>query len=105
MRHVLALVDTLAALRRLMAGGSRRSQAWVCDAGVCVRACVRAGVQVVSLAQSDLVKPEHWPRFTLLGQAYGSVALTHEALSKLVPEVCGWLGEGGGHAQHAKRSA
>ena len=44
-------------------------------------------MQVVGLTKSDLVKPEKYPRFTLLGQAYGSVVLTYEALSLMVPEV------------------
>ena len=47
------------------------------------------GVRVVPLRRTALVLPETYPRFTLVGQAWGAVRLGHEALSKLVPEVCG----------------
>lgn len=51
----------------------------------------------MELTRSDLVRPELYPRFTLLGQAYGSVVLTYEALLQMVPEVgarrrLGWRG-------------
>jgi alpha-1,2-mannosyltransferase len=44
-------------------------------------------VSVVPLERTALVLPESYPRFTLLGQAWGAARLGHEALSKMVPEV------------------
>ena len=46
------------------------------------------GLQVVPLRLTALVLPETYPRLTLLGQAWGAARLGHEALTKLVPEVC-----------------
>lgn len=43
--------------------------------------------QVVRLKRSRLLLPQTYPRFTLLGQAVGSVAVALEALGALVPEV------------------
>ncbi|KAG1672288.1 hypothetical protein FOA52_004303 [Chlamydomonas sp. UWO 241] len=48
---------------------------------------IPAPVTVVPLDRSDLVLPSTWPRFTLVGQAYGAACLGKEALSKLVPEL------------------
>lgn len=44
--------------------------------------------QVVTLAEADLLAPERYPRFTLVGQAVGSMRLGLAALRKLVPEAC-----------------
>ncbi|KAK7205821.1 hypothetical protein BZA70DRAFT_237582 [Myxozyma melibiosi] len=44
-------------------------------------------VVVVFLNKRILVDPSRWPRFTLLGQALGSIPLVYEAISKLVPDV------------------
>ncbi|KAG2432718.1 hypothetical protein HYH02_012852 [Chlamydomonas schloesseri] len=44
-------------------------------------------IQVLPLRRVGLVQPEHYPRFTLLRQALGSVALGWEALRQCVPEV------------------
>ncbi|EFJ50473.1 hypothetical protein VOLCADRAFT_103930 [Volvox carteri f. nagariensis] len=44
-------------------------------------------IRVIPLRRTHLVKPERYPRFTLLRQALGSVALGLEALRQLVPEV------------------
>lgn len=44
--------------------------------------------QVVTLAEADLLEPERYPRFTLVGQAVGSARLGLAALRKLVPEAC-----------------
>lgn len=44
--------------------------------------------QVVQLAHGDYVSPGRYPRFTLLGQAIGSVRLAYEGLHQLRPEVC-----------------
>ena len=41
----------------------------------------------MQLHNRHLLLPERYPRFTLLGQALGSVRLGYEALSKAVPEV------------------
>lgn len=63
-----------------------------------------------------LILPEHYPRFTLIRQALGSLRLGWEALSQLVPEVGaavsvlggegvgGWRleGEGGGATSQAQ---
>ena len=43
---------------------------------------------MVPLRRTALVLPETYPRFTLVRQAWGAAKLGHEALSKLVPEVC-----------------
>lgn len=45
-------------------------------------------LQVVQLHNRHLLLPERYPRFTLLGQALGSVRLGYEALTNAVPEVC-----------------
>ncbi|KAK9831961.1 hypothetical protein WJX81_003478 [Elliptochloris bilobata] len=44
-------------------------------------------IEVVKLAEVDLLKPERYPHFTLVGQAAGSVGLGLAALRRLVPEV------------------
>ena len=44
-------------------------------------------MQVVQLHNRHLLLPERYPRFTLLGQALGSVRLGYEALTAAVPEV------------------
>ncbi|KAK9480109.1 hypothetical protein V1514DRAFT_207699 [Lipomyces japonicus] len=41
----------------------------------------------VFLEKRRLVNASTWPRFTLLGQAVGSIPLGYEAISKLVPDV------------------
>lgn len=46
-------------------------------------------VVIIFLSSRYLVDGSFWPRFTLLGQAIGSVFLTYEALSHLVPDV--WI--------------
>lgn len=46
-----------------------------------------ACLQVVQLHNRHLLLPQRYPRFTLLGQALGSVRLGYEALTKAVPEV------------------
>ncbi|KAL3159480.1 hypothetical protein ABBQ38_009902 [Trebouxia sp. C0009 RCD-2024] len=43
--------------------------------------------KVVQLHNRHLLLPERYPRFTLLGQALGSVRLGYEALTNAVPEV------------------
>lgn len=43
--------------------------------------------KVVQLHNRHLLLPERYPRFTLLGQALGSVRLGYEALSNAVPEI------------------
>lgn len=43
--------------------------------------------QVVPLQGSHLLLPDQYPRFTLIGQALGSVRLGREALTKRRPEV------------------
>lgn len=45
---------------------------------------------MVPLQQSGALLPERYPRFTLVGQAMGSVRVGLEALGQLVPEVGGW---------------
>jgi ALG11 mannosyltransferase N-terminus len=40
------------------------------------------------LAQTSLLWPHSWPRFTMLGQTIGSIIVTWQALTQLVPEVC-----------------
>ena len=40
---------------------------------------------MVRLKRRHLVTAEYWPRFTLLGQALGSVLLMFEAMRKKVP--------------------
>jgi hypothetical protein len=57
--------------------------------------------QVVPLAKSHLLLPARYPRFTLIGQAVGSIRLGREALGKRRPEVgrgvsggVGWGGAG-----------
>jgi alpha-1,2-mannosyltransferase len=42
-------------------------------------------VEVVRLKRRHLVTDVYWPRFTLLGQAFGSVLLMFEAMRKKVP--------------------
>ncbi|KAK9353013.1 hypothetical protein V1505DRAFT_376266 [Lipomyces doorenjongii] len=42
---------------------------------------------IVYLLKRQLVSASTWPRFTLLGQALGSIPLGYEAISKLVPDV------------------
>ncbi|KAK9364203.1 hypothetical protein V1504DRAFT_15911 [Lipomyces starkeyi] len=42
---------------------------------------------IVYLLKRQLVSASMWPRFTLLGQALGSIPLGYEAISKLVPDV------------------
>ena len=42
-------------------------------------------IDVVRLKRRHLVTAEYWPRFTLLGQALGSVLLMFEAMRKKVP--------------------
>lgn len=37
------------------------------------------------------VEDANWPRFTLIGQSFGSMVLGWEALKKVVPDV--WIGE------------
>ena len=49
---------------------------------------LRLVCQVVTLAEADLLAPERYPRFTLVGQAVGSMRLGLAALRKLVPEAC-----------------
>lgn len=44
-------------------------------------------LQVIQLHKRHLLLPERYPRFTLLGQALGSVRLGHEALTNAVPQV------------------
>lgn len=44
--------------------------------------------QVVVLAEAALLAPERYPRFTLVGQAVGSMRLGLAALRQLVPEAC-----------------
>uniref|UniRef100_A0A7S3QMY8 GDP-Man:Man(3)GlcNAc(2)-PP-Dol alpha-1,2-mannosyltransferase n=1 Tax=Dunaliella tertiolecta TaxID=3047 RepID=A0A7S3QMY8_DUNTE len=44
-------------------------------------------IRVVRLKRSRLLLPKTYPRFTLLGQALGSMAVALEALGKLVPEL------------------
>ncbi|GIL65630.1 hypothetical protein Vafri_19214 [Volvox africanus] len=44
-------------------------------------------IQVIPLRRTHLILPERYPRFTLVRQAMGSVALGLEALRQLVPEV------------------
>ena len=46
-----------------------------------------ACLQVVQLHNRHLLLPKRYPRFTLLGQALGSVRLGYEALTTAVPEV------------------
>lgn len=43
--------------------------------------------KVVHLKSAHLLLPETWPRFTLLGQGWGSLVLAYEALQQFVPEV------------------
>lgn len=43
--------------------------------------------QVVPLPSRDLLQPARYPRFTMLGQAAGSVRLAWQGLRQLVPEV------------------
>ncbi|KAK9811429.1 hypothetical protein WJX72_003813 [[Myrmecia] bisecta] len=55
---------------------------------------VQPTFQVVHLKNVGLLDPLRYPRFTLIGQAVGSVRLAYQALSTVVPEVfvdsCGW---------------
>lgn len=44
-------------------------------------------VFIVFLLKRGLVDASRWPRFTLLGQAMGSVPLVYEAISKLAPDI------------------
>lgn len=44
-------------------------------------------IEVVPLRHSDYLSPKRYPRFTLIGQAWGSVRVGWEALEQLVPEV------------------
>lgn len=48
---------------------------------------VQPGIKIVHLLQPELLWPEHYPRFTLIGQALGSVQLAYQALKQLNPEV------------------
>ena len=41
----------------------------------------------VFLQRRNLVADATWPRFTLLGQSIGSMALAWEAMSKLIPDL------------------
>ncbi|CDO95514.1 unnamed protein product [Kluyveromyces dobzhanskii CBS 2104] len=43
----------------------------------------------IFLQKRDLVESKRWPRFTLLGQAYGSIILSIEALNKITPDY--WI--------------
>lgn len=44
-------------------------------------------LQVIHITGRHLLLPEQYPRFTLVGQATGSVRLAFQALRKLNPEV------------------
>mmetsp|Transcript_44431 Transcript_44431/g.84994 ORF Transcript_44431/g.84994 Transcript_44431/m.84994 type:complete len:492 (+) Transcript_44431:55-1530(+) len=44
-------------------------------------------VDVIRLKRRHLLLDSHWPRFTLLGQAYGAVMVTWEAMRLLVPHL------------------
>ncbi|KAK9456425.1 hypothetical protein V1511DRAFT_281953 [Dipodascopsis uninucleata] len=44
-------------------------------------------ITMVYLKKRYLVASETWPHFTLLGQALGSIPLTYEAMSQLVPDI------------------
>lgn len=44
-------------------------------------------LSIVPLQHTSLILPEQYPRWTLLGQAWGAMRLGREALSKLVPEL------------------
>lgn len=46
-----------------------------------------APVEFVYLRWRHLVEAARWPRFTMLGQSLGSIALAAEALWKLCPHV------------------
>lgn len=46
-----------------------------------------AALQVVPLPSRDLLQPGRYPRFTMLGQAVGSVRVAWQGLRQLVPEV------------------
>eukprot|EP00891_Asterochloris_glomerata_P007701 jgi/Astpho2/7701/Aster-02580 len=48
---------------------------------------VTDSLRIIPLRQRQLLLPEAYPRFTLLGQAQGAVRLAYEALSKHTPEV------------------
>lgn len=50
---------------------------------------VAAHTQVVPLPSRDLLQPGRYPRFTMLGQAVGSVRVAWQGLRRLVPEV--WI--------------
>lgn len=48
---------------------------------------IRCDVLLVPLARTRLLRPDAWPRFTLLGQLLGSLVVAWGALAQLVPEV------------------
>lgn len=47
----------------------------------------RERVVFIFLSNRGLVDPDTWPRFTILGQAIGSLAVAYEAINHLVPDV------------------
>lgn len=44
-------------------------------------------MQVIPLTRCQLILPKTYPRWTMLGQALGSVRLAYDGLSQAVPEV------------------
>lgn len=48
---------------------------------------IAAPLRIVPLSKAHLLDPVHWPRATMLGQAYASVLVAWQALSAHVPEV------------------
>jgi alpha-1,2-mannosyltransferase len=47
----------------------------------------RERVVFIFVSQRRLVDPASWPRFTILGQAIGSLVVAYEAITHLVPDV------------------
>lgn len=43
--------------------------------------------QVVHISNAHLLAPERYPRFTLVGQAQGSLRMAYAALTQLKPQV------------------
>ena len=48
---------------------------------------IRPPPQLVPLASRDLLLPGRYPRFTMLGQAWGSVRVAWQGLRQLLPEL------------------
>ena len=44
-------------------------------------------LRIVPLHSANLLSPDRWPRFTMLGQSAGSIYVAWECVNQVLPEV------------------